>query len=75
MHAVDDPSVSVDNSLVMFSALRAKQIPVEMHLFEKGKHGFGLRGTKGLPAAARPQLLDNWLRVLPVSTEQPKAAP
>ncbi|MFJ5452230.1 pectin acetylesterase PaeX [Pectobacterium jejuense] len=72
VHAVDDPSVSVDNSLVMFSALREKQIPVEMHLFEKGKHGFGLRGTKGLPAAAWPQLLDNWLRVLPVSNEQSK---
>ncbi|ACX87965.1 pectin acetylesterase PaeX [Pectobacterium parmentieri] len=72
VHAVDDPSVSVDNSLVMFNALRGEKIPVEMHLFEKGKHGFGLRGTKGLPAATWPQLLDNWLQALPV--EQPKAA-
>ncbi|AOR65192.1 pectin acetylesterase PaeX [Pectobacterium wasabiae] len=71
VHAVDDPSVSVDNSLVMFNALRGEKIPVEMHLFEKGKHGFGLRGTKGLPAAAWPQLLDNWLQTLPI--EQPKA--
>ncbi|MEH2921157.1 pectin acetylesterase PaeX [Samsonia erythrinae] len=74
VHAVDDPSVSVDNSLVMFNALREKQIPVEMHLFEKGKHGFGLRGTKGLPAAAWPQLLDSWLRALPDTSEQPENA-
>ncbi|MEQ9886111.1 pectin acetylesterase PaeX [Pectobacterium zantedeschiae] len=75
VHAVDDPSVSVENSLAMFNALREHHIPVEMHLFEKGKHGFGIRGTKGLPAAAWPQLLDNWLRALPASSESPKAAP
>lgn len=67
VHAVDDPSVSVDNALTMFAALRANAIPVEMHLFEKGKHGFGLRGTSGLPAAAWPQLLHNWLGTLPAA--------
>ncbi|WP_315707456.1 pectin acetylesterase PaeX [Brenneria uluponensis] len=65
VHAVDDPSVAVDNSLVMFSALRAHHIPVEMHLFTQGKHGFGIRGTQGLPVATWPQLLDNWIKSLP----------
>ncbi|ACT06813.1 pectin acetylesterase [Dickeya chrysanthemi Ech1591] len=64
VHAIDDPSVSVDNSLVMLSALRENKIPAEIHLFEQGKHGFGIRGTVGLPAAAWPQLLNNWIKSL-----------
>ncbi|WP_192456634.1 pectin acetylesterase PaeX [Musicola keenii] len=68
LHAMDDPSVSVDNTLVMFSALRAHQVPVELHLFEHGKHGFGIRGTKGLPVAAWPHLVDNWIQSLPTNT-------
>lgn len=68
VHAVDDPSVPVENSLVMFTALKAHQVPVEMHLFEKGKHGFGIRGTKGLPVAVWPELLNRWLTALPMTT-------
>ncbi|MFP9228450.1 pectin acetylesterase PaeX [Pectobacterium cacticida] len=75
VHAVDDPSVPVDNSLVMFNALRGKKIPVEMHLFEKGRHGFGLRGTERLPASTWPQLLDNWLRTLPATSQPAKITP
>ncbi|RPH20224.1 alpha/beta hydrolase [Buttiauxella warmboldiae] len=67
VHAVDDPSVPVDNSLVMFNALRAHHVPVEMHLFEHGKHGFGIRGAAGLPAASWPELLMNWVEALPTS--------
>ncbi|MBG6247880.1 MULTISPECIES: pectin acetylesterase PaeX [Symbiopectobacterium] len=72
VHAVDDPSVSVENSMVMFSALKAKHIPVEMHLFEKGKHGFGIRGTTGLPVAVWPQLVNAWLSALPVDSASSK---
>lgn len=65
LHAVDDPSVPVDNSLVMFNALRAHKVPTELHLFAEGKHGFGIRGTKGLPVAEWPQLAMNWIDSLP----------
>ena len=65
LHAVDDPSVPVDNSLVMFNALRAHKVPTELHLFAEGKHGFGIRGAKGLPAAEWPQLAMNWIASLP----------
>ena len=64
MHAVDDPSVPVDNSLVMFNALRAHNVQTELHLFAEGKHGFGIRGTRGLPAAEWPQLAMNWIASL-----------
>lgn len=65
MHAVDDPSVSVDNSLVMFNALRAKKVPAELHLFAEGKHGFGIRNVQGMPAALWPQMAMNWIASLP----------
>jgi len=42
MHAADDRLVDVDNSIVFFEALRHASVPVEMHVFEKGQHGFFL---------------------------------
>lgn len=65
MHAVDDPSVPMDNSLVMFNALRAKKVPAELHLFAEGKHGFGIRNVQGMPAALWPQMAMNWIAALP----------
>lgn len=39
-HATDDALVDVDNSIVYYNALRQKKVPVEMHLFQQGGHGF-----------------------------------
>ncbi|HEU4653126.1 MAG TPA: alpha/beta hydrolase [Steroidobacteraceae bacterium] len=41
-HATDDQLVDVDNSVRFYEALRHAGVPVEMHLFEKGQHGFFL---------------------------------
>ena len=60
-HAVDDPSVNVENSLAMFQALREKGIAAELHLFAEGGHGFGIRDAQGLPAQAWPGLLMAWI--------------
>jgi acetyl esterase/lipase len=49
----------------MFNALRAQRVPTELHLFAEGKHGFGIRGARGLPAAEWPQLAMNWIASLP----------
>lgn len=38
----EDKSVPVENSLAMYQALRAAKVPVEMHVYERGRHGFGL---------------------------------
>ncbi|EMA4137784.1 alpha/beta hydrolase [Cronobacter turicensis] len=61
LHAVDDPAVKVENSLLMFNALHAQGVPVEIHLFEQGQHGFGIRDALGLPAHVWPTLLMNWI--------------
>jgi len=60
LHATDDLSVPVENSLGMFTALKAKNVPVEMHIFQTGGHGFGLRGLDTNTARAWPQLYLNW---------------
>jgi len=46
IQAEDDKTVPVQNSLLMYEALLKKNIPVEMHLYPAGGHGFGLNNTK-----------------------------
>jgi acetyl esterase/lipase len=60
MHAVDDATVPVENAILMFQALRASKVPAEMHIFETGGHGFGLRDVGGKAVAAWPDLLLRW---------------
>lgn len=57
--AQDDPISPVDNSLLMFSALRAVGVPTEMHIFPQGKHGWGM-GKPGTPVHAWPDLFTEW---------------
>ena len=52
----DEDFVPTENSLLLHAALRARKIPVEMHIFGEGGHGFALRGTAGKPVAAWPDL-------------------
>ncbi len=49
VHAYDDNVVPVENSMIMFQALRAHGIPVELHIFPTGGHGFGLAAAPGKP--------------------------
>lgn len=60
IHAWDDPSVPVENSLRYLAALRANRVPAEAHLFAEGGHGFGIRRAEGKPAAAWPELFLGW---------------
>ena len=39
-HATDDKLVDVDNSIIYYEKLRHHNVPVEMHLYQKGGHGF-----------------------------------
>lgn len=58
--AADDPVVDPLNSLQFFSALRAVHVPAELHVFEEGGHGFGIRLVEDKPAAAWPGLFLRW---------------
>lgn len=61
-HAADDTTVPVENSLEMFKALKAAKVPAEMHIFEDGQHGFGMRFLEAKSARAWPELMTAWLR-------------
>ncbi len=41
-HARDDTVVPVDNSRLFAEALQKTGVPVELHLYETGGHGFSL---------------------------------
>jgi acetyl esterase/lipase len=38
----DDGTVPVENSVMFYQALRAASVPAELHVFESGRHGFGM---------------------------------
>lgn len=60
-HASDDDAVPVANSLLYYSALADYKVPVELHIFETGGHGFGMhRGER--PADKWPEQLEPWMR-------------
>ena len=60
--AADDATVPVQNSVAMFSALKAADVPAELHVFQHGGHGFGLRLPAATPASAWPRLFEAWAR-------------
>lgn len=62
IHAFDD-FVNVNNSLEYVSALKKHKIPAEMHLYDRGGHGFGLKKTNKGPVATWANRLEEWLKV------------
>jgi len=55
-----DDMVDCRNSLYFAAACKAHGVPVSLHMFEKGGHGYGLAGKGEL--AVWPSLLDAWLK-------------
>ena len=45
VHASDDDGVNPENSIRFYQALLKNKVPAELHLYEKGGHGFGLHNT------------------------------
>jgi len=60
LHAEDDQSVVVENTLLLRAALRAKGVETETHLFPDGGHGFGLRQSRGKSVENWPSLFTAW---------------
>lgn len=58
--AVDDPISPVENSILMNNALKTANVPVEMHLFKTGGHGWGL-GKKGSDVVGWSGLFREWM--------------
>jgi acetyl esterase/lipase len=60
LQAEDDDVDGVEQSLVYYIGLKKAKVPVEMHLYAQGGHGFGLRPSK-FPITGWPQLVETWL--------------
>jgi acetyl esterase/lipase len=60
IHSSDDKVVPVKNSLVYYEALVKNNIQAEMHIFQKGGHGYGLSVGKGTQSSW-PELCIKWL--------------
>ena len=62
-HTSDDTTVPVQNSILFYQALRAAQVPAELHVFNKGRHGVGLAPED--PALSQwPKLCAAWLEAM-----------
>jgi acetyl esterase/lipase len=55
VHASDDTGVPVENSVRFYQACVKNKVPVEMHLYPHGGHGFGLNNKT---------THDNWMERL-----------
>jgi acetyl esterase/lipase len=64
VQAEDDP-VHVENAAVYFLELKNAKVPVELHIYTQGGHGYGLRRT-ALPITAWPQLMETWLHTIKI---------
>jgi acetyl esterase/lipase len=62
VHAVDDKSVPVENSINYFIALKKNNVPFEIHLPQSGKHGFGL-GREGTTSQNWTKQCQEWMRI------------
>jgi acetyl esterase/lipase len=63
VHSEDDKTVPVKNSIVYFEGLVHNNIPAELHIFQKGGHGYGLAENRGTQSAW-PDLCLKWMKLL-----------
>lgn len=61
VHTTEDTTAPVENSLLLFQALRRTGVPVEMHLYSQGPHGSGMSAELG-PVSEWPRLCARWMR-------------
>ncbi|SCY54299.1 Prolyl oligopeptidase family protein [Paracoccus tibetensis] len=59
--ANDDDAVIPESTFRFVAALKEVGVPVELHQFEQGGHGFSLRMVRDMPTEAWPELLVEWL--------------
>jgi acetyl esterase/lipase len=60
-HTAEDPGVPVENSLQLCSSLSRFNIPFELHVFPKGRHGLGL-APESPEVAVWSELCATWLK-------------
>jgi acetyl esterase/lipase len=62
VHTANDAAVPVENSLRFAEQLRKFGVPFELHVYERGRHGFGLGGDDPI-LSTWPARCADWLRL------------
>ena len=62
----EDDGVHVENSLAYYAGLKAAKVPVEMHLYPTGGHGYGLRRSEQT-VTTWPDRVRDWLQALGIT--------
>lgn len=60
--AADDKVVDVDNSITYFEKLRYNRVSVEVHIYEKGDHGFVFRHPGWMEPLFEWMQSNNWMK-------------
>lgn len=57
----DDKVVPVENGVAFYLGLKKAKVSAEMHIYEKGRHGFGLGVGMG-PVSSWPLRCSEWMK-------------
>jgi acetyl esterase/lipase len=68
VHESDDPKVPVNQSVDYYLALHDQGIPAELHVYEKGGHGFALRNVDKPVISWAVRCID-WMKVQGILTQ------
>lgn len=60
VHAFDD-NVPVQNALLLAAELKRASIPAEVHVYDVGGHGYGLRYVADKPVTTWPKRAEEWM--------------
>lgn len=70
LHTHDDGSTSL-GPVFYYAALKERKIPAELHVYQAGGHGYGLRPVEGTNIDTWPSLAAAWLKRLPSPSSAP----
>ncbi|HIE97288.1 MAG TPA: alpha/beta hydrolase [Planctomycetes bacterium] len=62
VHTHDDRSSSL-GSVLIYAGLKRHNIPAELHVYENGGHGYGMRAVAGSQIGTWPARAGEWLRL------------
>jgi acetyl esterase/lipase len=63
-HSLDDEAVPYENSLLYAEALKRAGVATELHLFDRGGHGYGMGRKLGGAVATWPEICMAWVKSL-----------
>ncbi len=72
LHAADDKGVPADNAVRVYQAFQMANIPVALHVFDSGGHGFGFRGIDQSPLHVWPELFMDFAYFHGLALPEPK---